>query len=131
MSKQKQLIQEISKLLANLERSIYPMNLLVIRLGQLSGKRNAPPSDTVEFVKKAKGLKIGLKMANDQVARIRKIQEQLQRIVDSATFKSRYKKASDAIHDSARQLIDIGMSLDVIADVFKAAKPPVPVLPVH
>lgn len=123
------IMKDIAKLMGKLEKVIVPMQLMTVELIVLSGRRDAPPGDTAKFLKYHKGVKLSLKLAQEHLDSIKKLSNQLMKIVSSAKFKVLYKKASAALLDNYARYVSIESSLDGIEDTFKTLKPPVPVRP--
>ena len=121
--------KDIEKLMGRLEKAINPMNTMTIELFHLSGTRDAPPGDTVKFLKYHKGIKLSLKLAQEHFASITRLNLQLGKIVDSAKVRVLYKKANAAWSDTQKRLALIEISLETLEGLFKLLKPPVPVRP--
>ncbi len=121
--------KDIEKLMGRLEKAMNPINTMTIELFHLSGKRDAPPEDTAKFLKYHKGIKLSLKLAQEHIAKIRDLNRQLGKIVDSAKFKVLYKKANAAWGDTEKRLALIEITLETLEGLFKTLKPPVPVRP--
>lgn len=123
------IIKDIAKLMDRLEKAMNPMTMMTVELFNLSGKRDAPPADTVKFLKYHKGIKVSLKLAQEHFASITRLNLQLGKIVDSAKVRVLYKKANAAWGDTQKRLALIQISLETLEGLFKLLKPPVPVRP--
>ncbi len=103
--------KDIEKLMGRLEKAINPMNTMTIELFHLSGKRDSPPEDTVKFLKYHKGIKLSLKLAQEHSAKVRDLNRQLGKIVDSAKFRALYKKANASWGDTQNGLLWLRLHL--------------------
>ena len=123
------IMKDIANLMGKLEKAIVPMQLMSVELIVLSDRRDSPPGDTAKFLKYHKGIKLYLKIAQGHLASVKRLSDQLVKIVASAKFKVPYKKASAAVYDNYARFVSIESSLDYLEVVFKTLKPPVPVRP--